>query len=227
MDLCLVYICAKLMTHFLSQGCVQLVRTGVVPFSKCKHGRLCRLQTSSASSIVDAVQPSETKKPQNNQMSSIPKSLAEAKRSTPLVNGGATAAGASGGGSSSSLASRIPTASTAPGMVVGVGVAASLGRKSRVAAVAQQKTLLTGRLGVTSPPTQRPIDSHYGSVRRTEMTKVIGQATAATATTAGAQGHQGNQTYTLIAYQPTQSGALIPLAYTCSSRFTWIGFSYP
>ncbi|KAL5972039.1 hypothetical protein TSMEX_000226 [Taenia solium] len=139
-------------------------------------------------------------------MSSIPKSLTEAKRSTPLVNGGVTAAGASGGGgSSSSLASRIPTASTAPGMAMGAGVAASLGRKTRVAAVAQQKALLTSRLGVTSPPTQRPTDSHYGSVRRTEMTKVIGQATAATGTSAGAQGHQGNQTYTLIAYQPTQS----------------------
>ncbi|KAL5111426.1 hypothetical protein TcWFU_001675 [Taenia crassiceps] len=138
-------------------------------------------------------------------MSSIPKSLTEAKRNTPLINGGVTAAGAGSGGCSSSLASRIPTASTATGVVMGAGVAASLGRKTRVAAVAQQKTLLTGRLGITSPPTQRPIDSHYGSVRRTEMTKVIGQATAATATSAGAQGHQGNQTYTLIAYQPTQS----------------------
>ncbi|VDK20263.1 unnamed protein product [Taenia asiatica] len=181
------------------------MRTELVPFSKCKHCRFCHLQTSSASSIVDAIQPSEIRKPQSNQMSSIPKSLTEAKRSTPLVNGGVTAAGASGGGGSSSLASRIPTASTAPGMVMGAGVAASLGRKTRVAAVAQQKTLLTSRLGVTSPPTQRPADSHYGSVRRTEMTKVIGQATAATGTSAGAQGHQGNQTYTLIAYQPTQS----------------------
>ncbi|VDM31924.1 unnamed protein product [Hydatigera taeniaeformis] len=134
-------------------------------------------------------------------MSSIPKSLTEAKRSAPLVNGGATPGGGSGGGSSS-LASRIPTAPNASSVVVGAGVAASLGRKTRVAAVAQQKTLLTGRLGVTSPPTQRPIDSHYGSVRRTEMTKAIGQVTAASA---GVQGHQGNQTYTLIAYQPTQS----------------------
>ncbi|EUB63433.1 Coiled-coil domain-containing protein [Echinococcus granulosus] len=161
--------------------------------------------TSSASSIANAVRSPEIRKPQSNQMSSIPKSLTEAKRGTSLANGGIAAAGANGGGGSGSLTSRIPTAPMAPSMVVGAGAATNLGRKTRVAAVAHQKTLLTSNLGVTSPPTQRPVDSHYGSVRRAEITKVIGQTTAVTATPAGAQVHQGNQTYTLIAYQPTQS----------------------
>lgn len=160
-------------------------------------------------------------------MSSIPKSLTETKRSTPLVNGGIPNA---------AMASRIPAAPGSSGAMsatVATAAAASQGRKTRMAAVAPvatappQKTLLTGRLNVTSPPIQRTPEAQqqqqqsqpqqYASVRRAELAKVIGQAT--TTSNAAAQGHQGNPTYALIAYQPTQSGTFDPQLFIPFANF--------
>ncbi|VUZ46186.1 unnamed protein product, partial [Hymenolepis diminuta] len=170
--------------------------------------------TSATSSVVDSIQsPDLRRNHPSNQMSSIPKSLTETKRSTPLVNGGIPNA---------AIASRIPAAPGSSGAMsatVATATTSGQGRKARMAAVAPvatappQKTLLTGRLNVTSPPTQRTPDAQqpqqqsqpqqYASVRRAELAKVIGQAT--TTSNAAVQGHQGNPTYALIAYQPTQS----------------------
>lgn len=172
-------------------------------------------QTSGTSSVVDSINSPEIRRIQSNQMSSIPKSLTEAKRSTPLANGG----------TSNAAASRIPTApgSSGLGTVAAAAAAASLGRKTRMAAVVPastappQKTLLASRLNVTSPPSQRPSDSQqqqcYASMRRAELAKIIGQATSVNNTSNAAQGHQGNPTYALIAYQPTQSGAVTLRSY--------------
>lgn len=141
-------------------------------------------------------------------MSSVPKSLSDGKRG--MANGSLPV---------SRIASAVPQ--TASGGPAGAGGVSSLQRQSRSSLPAQPQQLpqkmfstaapLQGssRLGVVSPSSlkgpQMEVPQQFASVRKAELIKTSGQGVAA-ASHGGSAAAQGHQTYTLIAYQPNQSG---------------------